>query len=433
MKFDSNAMSGRQLFGITLDELIPKKHPIRIKLDKLDWDALESIAKEAYKTDWYQSAPNPRIMIGLFVYSCLADKRYRELEEEFSFNNICQYACGFNTIEYRTLDHTTLIKFEQHLGFENICKIKDMIEKISVKKQPPRSKGNHSFDTTVTESDITFPTDTKLMEKVRLFCVKVITTYQKEVGQNHRHYGRVARTDYVDFCKKRKPNKKVIKQIKKKQLQYLKRNLKQANEVILKLEELTDTKQRKKLVKKLKSKLLVAWRIYEQQKDLYEGKKVKDRIVSFHRPEIRPIFRGKTKQSTEFGVKLGVSICGKALILGKIDYNNFYDGHGLKDTVREIKNKGHPINEMIGDKGNGGCQRFLKAEGIKDGIERRGKQKVPKSIPKKRFVRARNRMEGAFGTIKNVFGLMRMRAKTEYGEQVKIMKAFVGYNMKYTF
>lgn len=433
MKFDLNSLVGQQLFATGLDELIPKDNQIRKISDKLDWGELTMIAKEAYSSDWYQEAPNPRIMIGLFVYSCLSDETYRKIESDFSFNLLCQYVCGFKTVEPRFIDHTTLIEFEKRLGLENAAKISEMIEKASIKKQPPRSKGSHSFDTSVSESNITFPTDTKLMESVRFFLADVISTYQKEVGQHHRFYPRKAREEYVNFSKKRKHSKKAIRVMKGKQLRHLRRNIPQAEQVVEALSQIADTKQRKKLVKKLKTKLNVAKQIFTQQKELLEGKKIKDRIVSFHRPSVRPIFKGKAGKTTCFGPKISASVCGSAIILGKIDFDNYHDGHALKETVEITKNRGHPLKEVIADKGCSGNKRYLKQNNIKNGIEERGKRSTPKEIPKKRFVRERNKMEGAFGTLQNVFGLSKMRAKSDFGDLLKIIKACTGFNLKYAF
>lgn len=38
-----------------------------------------------------------------------------------------------------------------------------------------------------------------------------------------------------------------------------------------------------------------------------------DRIVSISQPHVRPIVRGKTDKSVEFGAKLGLSLFGKYL------------------------------------------------------------------------------------------------------------------------
>lgn len=440
------AFKSSSLFATPLENLIPKDHPKRIILDKLPWDDLERIAKRAYKSDYWKDKPNPRIMIGMLVYHALHLKKdYREIAEDYSFNLFCAYACGYKTFDcLRKIDHSTLIKFEEHLGEENLLEIKDIIEKASIDAQPPNSKGRHSSDSTVIESNVTFPTDTKLMEATRKFLVEdIIKSYQKEVKQEHRHYDRVARQEYLNFCKNRIHSNKDLQKTKKKQLQFLKRNLQQAQEVLNEIEEKLKDQEiifdgnkglNRKAFKRLKTKFETAKIIYKQQRYLYKGNKVADRIVSFHRPNIRPVFRGKAQKKTEFGAKVYISRMGKALILNKTDYENFYDGHGLKEGVADMRGKNYPIKEIIGDKGNGGCSNFLKSFGITDGIERRGKQSKDPPIPKKRFVRARNQTEGLIGTLKRIFiGAGGLRAKTDFGDTKTIFKAAIGYNLTYAF
>ena len=439
-KINPQSLVSKSLFAVPLEKLIPQDHPKRVIMDKLPWDEFTKIAQEAYKSNYWKGKPNARVMSGLFVWHCISgDKTYREVADDFKFHVLCAYACGFQEVESRDMDHTTLIKFEEHLGEENILKFKDIIEKISVDNQPPNSKGRHSGDSTVFESNITYPTDTKIMESVRLFLANdIIKAHEKAVGQTHRTYNRIARKEFLGFAKKRKTGKKEIRAIKKTQLQHLRRNIRQAEEVMQALQ--TDKKngeltlvgrQNQKAFKTLKHKLGIAKLIYSQQSDLYQGKEITDRIVSFHRPNIRPVFRGKAQKKTEFGVKAELSLVGKALVIGKISYTNFYDGKGLKETITDIKNKGYPVKEIIGDKGNGGCCQFLKEHNIVDGLEKRGKRVKPPPIPKKRFVRARNRMEGAIGVIKNVFIKNRIRAKTDFGDLKKICKASIGYNLTY--
>ncbi|WP_253214265.1 hypothetical protein [Tetragenococcus halophilus] len=51
-------------------------------------------------------------------------------------------------------------------------------------------------------------------------------------------------------------------------------------------------------------------KIYEQQRDMYDNHthSVQDRIVSFHQPWLRPVARGETKASVEFGAKFDMSL-----------------------------------------------------------------------------------------------------------------------------
>jgi hypothetical protein len=434
-KTDPSSLTTNSLFSISLNELIPQDHPKRIILDKISWDELVKIGKKAYKTDYWQDKPNARIMIGLFVWSCITDDQtYRNIEDEFRFNILCAYACGFKNIDKRNIHHTTLLKFEEHLGEENVLKIKDIIEKISVDNQPPNSKGRHSSDTTVFESSITFPTDTKLMETVRLFLVNnIIKEFQKEVNQEYRTYNQTARKDFLDFARKRIISQEQVRKIKKIQLQYLKRNISQAIEVMKDLKEIQlKGKDSQKAFKRLDTKLGIAKQIYSQQYALYQGEEIKDRIVSFHRPNVRPIFRGKAGKKTEFGPKVQTSLMGRALIIGKISYNNFHDGHGAKEAIEEMQKKKYPIKEQIGDKGLSGITNFLKENTIVDGIEKRGIRKKAPPIPKKRFASARNRKEGVYGLIKTVF-IKGLRAKTDYGDLKKICKAAIGFNLRYAY
>jgi len=450
-KVNPQSLISQSLFGTSLKILIPEDHPKKIILDKLPWDELVEIAKLAYKSDYWKDKPNARVMIGLFVWHCISgDKTYRELADDFTLNSLCAYACGFKEVELRTIDNSTLIKFEEHLGEDNILAIKDIIEKIAVANQPPNSKGRHSGDTTVFESNITHPTDTKIMESVRLFLVNdIIKPYQGQVKQKHRTYTIVARKEYLDFARKRITSKKQVNKIKKKQLQFLRRNIAQAEQVMAGLETgINNSKVKnknlfseqtielvgktdKKALKKLKTKLETAKQIYSQQMDWYKGEKIENRIVSFHRPNVRPIFRGKAQKKTEFGIKAFLSIMGKALVLSKTSYENFYDGKGFKDAISGMQNKKYSVKEVIGDKGNGGMRKFLKENNITDGIEKRGKRIKDPPIPKKRFSRARNKMEGANGIIKNVFIKNRLRAKTDEGDIRKIAKAAIGYNLRY--
>ncbi len=441
-KVASQSLIGRSLFGIPLASLIPKDHPKKVILDKLPWDELTAIAKRAYSTDTWKDKPNARVMVGLLVWQALSDdKTYREIAEDFTFNSLCAYACGFKEVDQRKINHSTLIKFEEHLGEDNILAIKDIIEKMAVNNQPPNSKGRHSGDTTVFESNITFPTDSKILETVRLFLVNdIIKPFQTEVGLSNRTYNRVARKEFLDFAKKRIISKDQVQKIIKIQLQFLRRNIAQAELVIAGLDKQIENGQSRltskadqKAFKKMKTKLGIAKLIYDQQlkHHLNPEEKVAERIVSFHRPNVRPIFRGKAQKKTEFGVKAFFSIMGRALILSKTSYENFYDGKGFSEAVANMKDKDYQVKEVIGDKGNGGMCKFLKENNIVDGIEKRGKRMKAPPIPKKRFARARNKMEGAFGIIKNVFIKSRLRAKTDEGDSRKIMKAVIGYNLRY--
>ena len=67
------------------------------------------------------------------------------------------------------------------------------------------------------------------------------------------------------------------------------------------------------------SLLMTIYKLYEQQQYMYENKvhSVENRIVSITQPWIRPIVRGKTKATVEFGAKFDLSVDDNGL--GRIE------------------------------------------------------------------------------------------------------------------
>ena len=70
------------------------------------------------------------------------------------------------------------------------------------------------------------------------------------------------------------------------------------------------------------------------EKDLFEGRKVSERIVSIDRHYVRPIVRGKETKSVEFGVKAGnIQIDGISFI-EHLSFEAFNEGIRLKACIR---------------------------------------------------------------------------------------------------
>ena len=75
-------------------------------------------------------------------------------------------------------------------------------------------------------------------------------------------------------------------------------------------------------------------KILVQAKELFEGRKVRDRIVSIDRHYVRSIVRGKETKSVEFGAKVNnIQIDGISFI-EHISFKAFNEGIRLKDCIR---------------------------------------------------------------------------------------------------
>ena len=81
-------------------------------------------------------------------------------------------------------------------------------------------------------------------------------------------------------------------------------------------------------------RLSIIRKVLGQEKELFEGRKISDRIVSIDRHYVRPIVRGKETKSVEFGAKVNnIQIDGISFI-EHISFKAFNEGIRLKDCIR---------------------------------------------------------------------------------------------------
>ena len=82
-----------------------------------------------------------------------------------------------------------------------------------------------------------------------------------------------------------------------------------------------------------RKRLSIIRKILVQEKELFEGRKVSDRIASIDRHYVRPIVRGKEIKSVEFGAKVNnIQIDGISFI-EHLSFKAFNEGIRLKETV----------------------------------------------------------------------------------------------------
>jgi hypothetical protein len=176
-----------------------------------------------------------------------------------------------------------------------------------------------------------------LLNKARVKTEKIIDLLYKplkgKLEKKPKTYRNLARKNYLQVAKKRRPSRKQRRKAIRKQLQYVKRNLSNIEQLIqagASLEVLSS--------RQYKSLLVVA-EVYRQQQWMYDNKtsRVEDRIVSLSQPHIRPIVRGKAGTPVEFGAKLSVSYIDGYVFLDRISWDNFNESGDLKAQVEAFK------------------------------------------------------------------------------------------------
>lgn len=321
--------------------------------------------------------------------------------------------CGFKSpIEVPSINPTSLTKFRNRLTTEILQEINEATIVKMVRNLPKRKQTQVISDTTCLPSNISFPTDTKLLATTVNKLTSMIKTI-KGTGVNIINRGaRKLSLITRKFETKRIKSTVEIKKVKRLLINQIKRQVRLIKPYI------------KILSRKNQEITKTAKQILQQQILIIKGKKVKERIVSFHEHNIRPIYRGKLKQSTEFGKKVALQIIGSKFILPtKASYNNFSDTQ-IPQTDIQIYNrifKRYP-KEYSFDRGGHTPEnhKILEDLGIADGIQYRGKIPKKNTLPprktRKRLFKQRSIVEGKIGTLKTRYGMDRIRYKADNTE-----------------
>lgn len=406
-----------------------------IKIAKLiPWEGLES-RYAAHFSDRGRPAKESRLVVGLFLLKHLSCKSDEQIVLELLENPYWQSFCGLESFATEeTIEASTLSKLRKRLGAQFVRELEDMTYAVLIAKKIIKGKGI-LCDGTVIPENVKYPTDVDLLNDVRKWAVSNIKRVGKAIGKQYRTYCRCAHKTYLKFAKSKRKTKKQIKKAKKQMLQYLRRNLRQVKEVFEEAKRIGA-----KGLHHIAARLDVAEEIFEQQMKMYQEKsrRINNRIVSFHRPWVRPIKRGKNGKDVEFGAKAAMSHVDGFLFLDKTDHDNFSEAG--EDVVRtQIENYEKRFNKkppsLTGDNAYGtrGNRKMLEDEmGIRTSFVRLGKKKPSKDKMNRWFKKKqkeRNRIEGHFGHGKEHYQLNRARYHGKEGSEIWTRGSILAMNL----
>jgi len=407
--------------------------------DLIDWKGFEKTYSQTFS---HTGRPGiaARKLIGALILKhilCMSDE---EITRQITENPYLQYFIGLDDFRSRPpFHHTSLSNARKRLGEKEFDEFENYLIESLIRDKLIKPKGFH-VDATVFESNVTYPTDSGILNKAREFCVDQIRLLSKIAGQKIRTSCRKAKKECRSFQKKRRKTKKEIRRMTKSLLQYLRRNIAQLTELIRELEA------KGHLVSgKLLERLETVKKIYAQQKYMYDNMthSVEGRIVSLSKPYVRPIVRGKSGKDVEFGLKGNLSYVDGYLFLDHHDYENFHEGTKLPSNVEKFKVRfgKHPFwasgDQIYGTREN---RRYLKQLKEEDSVEIRTSMK-PLGRPKtggstdsgrrwrRQKQRERNRIEGALGVTKEHYLLKKVCAKRPDTELSWIKMGLLSHNL----
>lgn len=276
-------------------------------------------------------------------------------------------------------------------------------------------------DATVYESYIKYPTDLKLLWD----CLRWLRAQMEKVGKltksalpRSKYEPRLKR--YIAFSKRRKKTHKLERKERKAAL-YLLDKLQRQFQTML-------NGGGKALIEQLKpvifEKLKTLRQILLQQKYHYDqpGKSVPHRIVSFHKPYLRPIVRGKENKPVEFGAKVHQVQVGGCNFIEHLDFEAFHEGNRLKKSVWFQQHLFGQVHQVAADGiyANNRNRKWCRAQKIATSFIPKGRQGADKpqadALRKSLSIIRATRLEGSFGNEKNHYLLRKVKARTKETE-----------------
>lgn len=376
------------LFETPFDQELNPKNRWVVLANSIPWDKLVTpLIKAARSVKQKGASPiNPRVMLGAMFIKHICEISDRETILQIQENMYMQYFIGMTSFSNKAPFNASLfVSFRKILDheqvnelFENIYKDYQAQCKITDKDKPPKNKINKKasntsehgvneqqeidhgsekakveithkgqliVDATVCPQDITYPTDVKVLNEGREKSEKLIDILYEGLNKQcdkPRTYRENARKDFLKIAQAKKPTYRTIKKAIRKQLGYLKRNIKSINTLLDKYSDMPLTPKQLKY-------FMVIQTVFEQQAFMHQNKvrKVENRIVSIHQPHVRPIVRGKANANVEFGAKIQVSLIDGFGFIDKLDWEAYNEGQQLMNSVELYQKRTGHLPEKV--------------------------------------------------------------------------------------
>ena len=421
-----------------------------IKLAKLvPWEEMDVIYRKHFDTKKLSVIKNCRLIMGLILGQMFLQLSDREIVDYFHENPYFQYFCGKDTfvakLDRKIIHPSLLSKRRGRLGASYTQQFEQEMV-IALKKKGLVKGKKLILDATVFPAHITYPNDVKLLNTVREYLCKTIRDVKNTIdpARKIRTYKRIARKVYLTFQKTKRKTTKFIRKQRKKMIQYVNRNIHQLDtllsEVKARLAQQGNTLKQWRY-DQIVDKLNVAKTILTQQVYMAttKGRKVANRIVSFHWPEIRPIVRGKEGNCVEFGPKAHVALVDGYALLDHAQFDSFHEGIRLEASLNKHMDRFDSLPTIVlADQlyANRDNRELLKDKNIPHSFknlgrppnETRAKQRKRKSQFKKRQGE-RNHIEATFGHLKNRFNLNKLTWTVPGGATMQIQLGLIASNL----
>ena len=308
-----------------LASMLNPTHPMYKLANLINWETFERSFAPLYCKDNGRMAKPIRLMVGLIVL-----KHIRNVSE----NAYYQYFCGMESFTIsKPCVPTELVEFRHRIGeagMELILKESIWVNLLLDDKWKENENRNDSkdgrgrksdteqtafIDSTVQEKNVTFPTDSKLLNKIIGFCRSVAHAEHLKVRQSYA--GEIKRLKLVQRFRGRKNSSAKVRKAD--------RRMRTIARMLL-----------RELVRYLPPENSYQERIEVCMKFVNGERMDGHKIYSLHEPDVLCISKGKDHKKYEFGNKVSLVRLWNGLIVGALSSRNEYDGHTIDKAMEQV-------------------------------------------------------------------------------------------------
>jgi transposase, IS5 family len=391
----------------------------------------------------------PTIAMETFIRLMVLKQRYRwgyrtlvaEVSDSIHWRRFCRIS-----LTERVPDESTVRKLTRRIGAETVAELtRALIVKATREKRfRPRAV---RIDSTVIEADVRYPTDAglassgvKVLAREGRKLAKLIKEKKARVRDRSRSMGVKLRTITRTIRRRSGEAKAEVLKLTGETGELLERSVKEAR-------RLAAVARRKARGRGANAKLKAAasleeWanrceKVARQIRQRVAGEPIKDRLVSLHDPDARPIRKGKLGKPNEFGfvsqlteVTENTKRGARGLILpASTELGNPGENTLLPGTVAELQRLGITPKEIAVDGGfNTAPTNTALADLHPTNTYIAGRQEPGSKRTQRRLRRYRTGAEGRISHLKRRYGLDLSRLKGDDGRQIWTEWAILAYN-----
>lgn len=419
-----------------------RSHELLVLAERIDWERLHEELSPRYSKIGRNGKPI-RLLVGAHILKHMYNVSDEEMVKRLSGDVYWMAFCGidepFKGEGWQPLDSSTMTRFRKRIGAEGMRTIEEALRDrlIAERRISPKSQ---FVDTTAMEKNVAYPTDTDLLDKGRR---RLIAGFRKlkalgrriQVG---RTFSRAAKKALVQVAKLGKDRQERIRQAATELAGFARSVLAKVPAALRRARRHKNEKTQKEIEKvqeELRRDADLLARVIEQSEARYAGEHMKNKVYSFHEPQVTCITKGKRSKPNEYGSKVSISMDRNGYVVDHSEYDqNVADNTTLEQDVSGWETAtGQVPEELAADRSYHMPDYPERVKQVRRiAIPRTGKTKHADADEHyfRRLQRKRASIEPVISHLKQDHRMNRCRYKGFEGDRINVSLAVTAWNTR---